>query len=58
MGSCINFLRFLKQVPETRWLKTTEIDCLTFLEARNPKGGVGRAVPSLQTSSGEPSCVS
>lgn len=37
MGSCINFLRFLKQVPETRWLKTTEIDCLTFLEARNPK---------------------
>lgn len=34
---CPSFLRFCDKIPQTVWLQTTEISCLTVLEARSSK---------------------
>lgn len=42
---CVCFLELLFQIPQTWWLKPTEMNSLTVLEARSPKGSIGRTVP-------------
>lgn len=38
-SSCFSFVLLLPQIPQTCWLKTTEIFSLTYLKARNVKSG-------------------
>ena len=42
-GGCVNLLGLPNKVPQTGWLKTTEVCCPTVLEAWCLRSGVGRA---------------
>ena len=44
---CIHFLGLLKQIPETGWLKATEMYSLTSLEARSLKWMCHRTASSI-----------